>query len=127
MPNYTDRYSIPYPVAGDPIHLGAEHMGELAREVDKTLSQVSDASALDATSSATPGRIVQRDASGRARVADPSHASDIANKGTVDAAAGAVDTRVDNISTRLGGLSFQKRTTPPTPGTSSDMITFVAP
>jgi len=38
-----------------------------------------------AASAATPGAIICRDASGRARVANPSHASDIATKGYTDA------------------------------------------
>lgn len=114
MPQYTPRYAIPYPTTGDPIHLGASQMQALAMQVDNTLGDVSDASALDATSLPTAGRIIQRDASGRARVAAPSHTSDIATKGTVDA-----------VGARLGGLTFQERTTPPPASTPSTTVTFV--
>lgn len=114
MPQYTPNYQIPYPVNGDPIHLGAEQMQALATKVDSQLKDVSDASALDATSLATPGRIIQRDSAGRARVAAPSAAADIAIKSTVDA-----------VGSRLGGLTFQTRTTAPPSNTPSTTITFV--
>ena len=113
MPEYTGRYQIPYPVAGDPIHEGAQHMEDLARETDRVLGEVSDASALDATAAPTPGRIITRDAAGRAKVAAPAAADDIATRATVDA-----------VGEHLGGLTFQTRATPPPAGTPSTTITF---
>ena len=118
MPRYTNRYQIPYPEAGDPIHEGAAQMRALADTVDEVMGDVSDASALDATHLATPGRIIQRDANGRAKVAHPDDEDDVATKKTVD------DLR-DDISDRLNGLSFQVRSTPPPASTPSTMITFV--
>ena len=41
MPRYTNNYNIPYPVAGDPIHLGASQMEALAKTVDETMINVS--------------------------------------------------------------------------------------
>lgn len=41
MPQYTKNYSIPYPVDGDPIHLGASQMKALAEKVDSTMIGVS--------------------------------------------------------------------------------------
>lgn len=43
-----------------------------------------------ATSAATANRLILRDGSGRARVANPSHAQDIANKGYVDSQVASV-------------------------------------
>ncbi|ADX31960.1 tail fiber protein [Tsukamurella phage TPA2] len=44
---------------------------------------------VDAVSAATAGKVVQRDANGRAQVVDPSVAADIATKGYVDSAIGS--------------------------------------
>lgn len=41
MPQYTPNYRIPYPVAGDPIYLGASQMEALAKTVDSTMTSVS--------------------------------------------------------------------------------------
>lgn len=120
MTVFSPRYNIPMPEDGDPIYLGAQQMRDLGGTVDRVLGEVSDASALDATSAATPGRIVQRDGSGRAKIANPSASSDIANLGTVTDQVGAV-------SSRLGGLTFQVRTSAPPAGTPSTTITFVRP
>ena len=120
MTVFSPRYNIPMPEDGDPIYKGAEQMRDLAGTVDRVLGEVSDASALDATSAATPGRIIQRDGSGRAKIANPSASSDIANLGTVTNAVGAV-------STRLGGLTFQVLSSAPAAGTPSTTITFVRP
>ena len=120
MTLYSDRYRIPMPDDGDPIYLGAQQMRDLAGTVDRVLGEVSDASALDATSAATPGRIMQRDGAGRAKVANPSATTDIANLGTVT-------DRVGAVSTRLGGLTFQVLSSPPAAGTPSTTITFVRP
>lgn len=114
MPQYTPRYSIPYPTTGDPVYLGASQMEALAKTVDTTLANVSDASALDATSAPTPDRIIKRDSSGRARVAAPSNSADIATKATVDA-----------VANRLGGLTFESRTSPPPANTPSTTVTFM--
>ena len=40
MPNYTPNYRIPYPVAGDPVYLGAQQMEALAKKVDSTMTTV---------------------------------------------------------------------------------------
>lgn len=40
MPNYTPNYRIPYPVAGDPVYLGAQQMEALAMKVDSTMTTV---------------------------------------------------------------------------------------
>lgn len=120
MTIYSQRYNIPMPEDGDPIYKGAEQMRDLASTVDQVLGEVADASALDATSAATPGRIIQRDGLGRARVANPVHTQDIANLGTVT-------DRVGAVSTRLGGLKFQVLNSAPPAGTPSTTITFVRP
>lgn len=120
MTVFSPRYNIPMPEDGDPIYLGAQQMRDLAGTVDRVLGDVSDASALDATSAATPGRIIQRDGAGRAKVANPSVSSDIANLGTVT-------TQVGNVSSRLGGLTFQVLSSAPPAGTPSTTITFVRP
>lgn len=119
MTLFTANYSIPYPTSGDPVHLGAAQMEALAKTVDNIMRQVSDASALDATDAATPGRIVKRDANGRAKFAAPSASTDAATKGTVDSLGTSIRT------TTLGGLTFKKSTTAPPAGTSSTTVTFV--
>lgn len=118
MPQFTSRYGIPYPVPGDPVHLGAAQMEALAKSVDNHMGQVSDSSAVDATPNATPNRIIARDAAGRAKIATPSVAADISNKSYVDSGDNA-------IKNRLGGLTFQTSTTAPPSGTPSTTITFV--
>ena len=40
MPNYTNNYKIPYPIASDPIYLGASQMEALAKKVDSTMTSV---------------------------------------------------------------------------------------
>lgn len=120
MTIYSQRYNIPMPEDGDPVYLGAQQMRDLAGTVDQVLGEVADASALDATSAATPGRIIQRDGLGRARVANPVHTQDIANLGTVT-------DRVGAVSTRLGGLTFQVLSSAPAAGTPNTTITFVRP
>lgn len=112
MTRYTNRYRIPFPEDTDPIYQGAQAVANMAAIVDETLGMVSDASALDATSTATANRIVKRDASGRAQFTAPSATSDAATKGYVD-------------TTKLGGLTFKRSTTPPPAGTSTNTITFV--
>jgi len=52
-------------------------------------SHTGSTSAHSATASATENRLVLRDSSGRAKVADPSVAADIATKGYIDSTAGA--------------------------------------
>jgi len=118
MTIYSQRYNIPMPEDGDPIYKGAEQMRDLAGTVDRVLAEVSDASALDATSAATPGRIIQRDGLGRAKVANPAVAQDIANLGTVT-------DRVGVVASRLGGLTFQVLSSAPPAGTPNTTITFV--
>lgn len=120
MTIYSQRFNIPMPEDGDPIYKGAEQMRDLAGTVDQVLGEVADASALDATSAATPGRIIQRDGAGRARVANPANTQDIANLGTVTAGDNAIKT------TTLGGLTIRKSTTAPAAGTASTIITFVS-
>ena len=120
MTIYSQRYNIPMPEEGDPVYLGAQQMRDLAGTLDQVLGEVADASALDATSAATPGRIIQRDGLGRARVANPVHTQDIANLGTVT-------DRVGAVSTRLGGLTFQVLSSAPAAGTPNTTITFVRP
>lgn len=120
MTVYSSRYSIPMPEDGDPIYLGASQMRALGTKVDKVLGQVADASALDATSAATPGRIIQRDSNGRAKVAAPAASDDIATRGTVTAGDNSIKT------TTLGGLTIRKSSTAPAAGTASTIITFVS-
>jgi len=118
MTNFTPRYSIPYPTEGDPVYIGASQMEALAKSVDNHMGEVSDASALDATTEPTPGRIIQRDDAGRAQVAAPDAAADIANKQTVDNATASV-------RAQFGGLTLQERSTAPPAGTADNVITFV--
>lgn len=40
MPNFTPNFRIPYPVAGDPVYLGAQQMEALAKKVDSTMKSV---------------------------------------------------------------------------------------
>lgn len=115
----TPRYDIPVPEDGDPIHLGAQQMRALGYRVDTVMGQVADASALDATSAATPGRIIQRDASGRAKVAAPSASTDIATKATVDSLGTSIRTNT------LGGLTIRTSSTPPAAGTANTIVTIV--
>lgn len=119
MTVFSPRYNIPMPEDGDPIYKGAEQMRDLAGTVDQVLGEVADASALDATSAATPGRIIQRDASGRAKVAAPSASTDIATKATVDSLGTSIRTNT------LGGLTIRTSSTPPAAGTANTIVTIV--
>lgn len=40
MPGFTDKYSIPYPLPGDPVYLGADQMRTLAEKVDTVMGGV---------------------------------------------------------------------------------------
>lgn len=111
MTQYTTYYNIPMPDNGDPIYKGAQQMRDLATKIDSQMHTVSGASAVDATSLAQANKIIKRDGSARARVAAPAHNDDIVNLGT--------------MSSRLGGLTLQVRTSPPPAGTSDSIITFV--
>lgn len=111
MTQYTSNYAIPYPTSGDPVHLGASQMEALAKKVDTTMKTVYDASAVSATSTATPNLIVKRDSTGQAQFATPKTASAAATKGYVDGL--------------VNGLIFKKSTTAPAAGTAANIVTFV--
>ena len=69
-------------------------------------SQVATGPVHGAESAATAGKMVVRDASSRARFADPSHAQDAANKGYVDTAEASAKTYVDALTqTRIAVLT----------------------
>lgn len=111
MTTYTAFYSIPMPEDSDPIYKGASQMRDLALIIDQAMYNVSNASAISATSDATANSIMKRDGSARTKVAAPAANDDAVNLGT--------------LNTRLGSLTLQTRTSPPPAGTSNSTITFV--
>lgn len=62
----------------------------IGTEINKSRDYI--ATGAGSTSAATPGKVVQRDVNGRAKVANPSAATDIANKTYVDAKVGTLGT-----------------------------------
>jgi hypothetical protein len=90
---------------------GASAWGTLpdATTSDSGLMSAADKAKLDnATASATAGTLMQRDGNGRAKVADPSAADDIATKSYVDSSGGGGVTAV----TGSGGVTSSGGTTP---------------
>ncbi len=73
---------------------------------------------INASSAATPNSVIQRDANGRAKVAAPSVASDIARKGDVD----AVEERLDTVESRIPTLSDAVNSTSSTVAASSKAV-----
>ena len=116
----TPRYKIPYPENGDPIHLGASQMAELATTIDALMGEVADASAVDATNLPTANRIVKRDAAGRAQVATPSAPADISTKGYVDGGTYAVNTATANKIVKRDAAGRAQVATPSAPADISN-------
>jgi hypothetical protein len=69
-------------------------------------AHISQLDAHGAVSTALAGRIVMRDSAGRAQVAAPAAAADIANKGTVDAAQAAAKSYTDTVAAGIVNNSY---------------------
>ena len=81
------------------------------------IDHIEDTSPHEATSEATPERLVLRDAAGRAQVAGPAANGDIANKGYVDEQIGGIsgaDVTKEYVDTHIGASNVHNATIAPT-------------
>lgn len=85
-----------------------DNYADIKTELDAHDTHVAAQTAHGSTADATPGKIVQRDEAGRAKVAAPAAADDIARKAEVDAVQGALDDHIDDAYVHLSGADRDK-------------------
>ncbi|MNW49253.1 hypothetical protein D3C74_266640 [compost metagenome] len=78
-----------------------DNYADIKTELDAHDTHVAAQTAHGSTADATPGKIMQRDEAGRAKVAAPAAADDVARKAEVDAVQGNLSIHMDDILAHL--------------------------
>lgn len=85
-----------------------DNYADIKTELDAHDAHIAAQTAHGSTAAATPGAIMQRDSAGRAKVAAPAAADDIARKAEVDAVQGGLDTHEADVAAHLSAADRTK-------------------
>lgn len=85
-----------------------DNYADIKTELDAHDAHIAAQTAHGSTADATPGKIMQRDSAGRAKVAAPAAADDIARKAEVDAVQEALDEHIGDAGVHLSGADRDK-------------------